>query len=323
MTSARPLTVLLDAPVKGPTLAQLEAALPGVRFVSAAGDQVDARIADADVYIGWSVDAARLARATSLRWIQTFTAGVDGIDLAGCRARGIPVTNSSGIHAPNMAEHVMGMALSFARCLPELLRAQDRRHWREWELRETVFELGGQTMLIIGLGRIGEALAQRAAAFGMHVIGARRHPGRAEQSAAHEVIGIDDIASRIGEADHVVSILPGGASTAGFIDAALFAAMKPGAYFYNIGRGTAVDQDAMIAALQSGHLGGAGLDVVEPEPLPTESPLWDQRNVLITAHSSGGSPKLMERALPLWLENFRRFEAGEPLLNQVDYDLGY
>ena len=323
MTTAQPLTVLVDAPVKGAHRERLEAGIPGARFIYATGAQVDERIADADVYIGWSVDTARLAQATRLRWVQTFTAGVDGVDLHGCRARGVVVTNSSGIHAPNMAEHVMGMALSFARRLPDFVRTQDRHHWREWELREQVFELGGQTMMIIGLGRIGEALAQRAAAFGMHVVGARRHPDRAAQTAAHEVIGIDDIRARIGEADHVVSILPGGGATARFIDVELFAAMKSGAYFYNIGRGSAVDQHAMIAALQSGHLGGAGLDVVEPEPLPTDSPLWPMQNVLITAHSSGASPKLMDRALPLWLENFRRFAALEPLLNRIDYDLGY
>jgi phosphoglycerate dehydrogenase-like enzyme len=324
MTSPTRLNVLVDGlTLKAAQQEQLAAALPHCAISYVARSEADAHIADVDVYIGWDMRTERLAQATRLRWIQTFTAGVDGVDLKGCEARGIPVTNSSGIHAPNMAEHVMGLVLAFARCFSPLIRAQMAHHWREWELREQAFEVGGQTMLIIGHGKIGEALAQRAAAFGMRVIGARRRPERGGATAAHEVIGIDDLRARIGEADHVVSILPGGASTAGFIDAAMFKAMKRGAYFYNIGRGSAVDQDAMIASLQAGHLAGAGLDVTEPEPLPTDSPLWPMENVIITAHSSGSSPKLMERALPLWIENFRRFEAGEPLLNRVDYDLGY
>jgi phosphoglycerate dehydrogenase-like enzyme len=173
------------------------------------------------------------------------------------------------------------------------------------------------------LGKIGEALAKRAKGLEMNVIATRRRLDIQRPSAADEVIPLSELKTRIGEADHVAICLPLTKNTEGMFDAGMLAAMKDGAYIYNIGRGSIIDQDALVHELSSGRLGGAGLDVTTPEPLPAESPLWNLPNVIITPHTSGSSPKLMERAVPLWVENLRRFTNGDELLNQVDVEAGY
>ena len=155
------------------------------------------------------------------------------------------------------------------------------------------------------------------------VLSVHDDPEIVRESVADEVIALSELPERIGEADHVAITLPLTRDTEGLFSAVLIEKMKPGAYLYNIGRGSIIDQDALIAALQSRRLGGAGLDVTTPEPLPADSPLWDLDNVILTPHTSGSSPKLMERAVALWTDNLRRFLDGEPLRNVVDLDAGY
>lgn len=317
--------ILMTIPVHEDVIAQLREQSPDVTFVHAENEAVfAAEIADATAVIGWHLSADMLARAKRLEWIHNAGAGVEGIlRMPGFRERDITLTNSSGVSAPNMAEHAMAMMLAFARRLPWLQRSQEARAWREDNALAGIFELTGQTVVIVGMGAIGQELARRAHAFDTHVIGVRRHVSDDLPAGVDEEVAIEELNAALARADHVVDTLPATPSTQGFFDATRFASMKPGAYFYNLGRGTTVEQDDLIAALESGHLAGAGLDVTDPEPLPVDSTLWAMENVIITGHTSGRSPRQPERLAALVRENVRRYVAGEDLLNVVDQSHGY
>lgn len=303
--------------------AMITNAHPNVTLNVIPRDELDAKIGDAQVLIGWGATARLIESAPNLKWIQTPTAGVDGVDRDAIKARGIALTNSSGVHTINIPEHILGYMLTFSRQFLKAYEQQQRQEWNGDAIRPHTFQLSGQTLFVAGLGHIGEALALRAKALGMRVIGMRRRLNIERESAVDELIGYSDLFSRIGEADHVVITLPLTDETTGMFSADVIAAMKRGSYIYNIGRGPIVDQDALIAALEQGHIAGAGLDVTTPEPLPAGHPLWTAPNVLITPHTSGWSPRNLERAVPIWIENLRRFTANEPLINAVDLDAGY
>jgi phosphoglycerate dehydrogenase-like enzyme len=316
-------TVVVCVPLVEALRQQLQTQFPDVRFLFSDQHDLPDGFEVADVVIPWGVSTQQLASMQRLRWVQTVSAGVDRMDFEELRRRGIPLTNSSGIHANNIAEHIMSLMLAFARKLPYLVREQEQHRWSSEVGRISSFEITGQTLLVLGLGKIGEQLAVRGKGMQMRVIATRRRIEIDRESVADEVFPLSALAERIGEADHVAITLPLTRDTEGLFSAALIEKMKPGAYLYNIGRGSIIDQDALIKALQSGRLGGAGLDVTTPEPLPADSPLWDLDNVIITPHTSGSSPKLMERAVALWIDNLKRFLAGEPLRNVVDLDAGY
>lgn len=287
-------------------------------------EKVVAQLVNADAYTGFRLTADQLQQAPNLKWIHSLSAGVEQWLSAGITERGLLLTNSSGVHATNIAEHVFAMLLAFARQLPVLLESQKRHTWRDNEtFGEKIFELDGQTIVIVGTGAIGGAVATRAKAFGMSTIGVRRHPSREPIDHIDEQVSFDDMRAHLGNADHVVICLPMTAETKGLFSADVIAEMKPGAYFFNIGRGGIVDQDALIEALQSGRLGGAGLDVTTPEPLPADSPLWDAPNTIITAHTSGNTPKYGERALGLFGDILERLRDGREPINVVDPEAGY
>lgn len=315
--------VVVSQPIAADIQARVQAAAPNltIRFVTdgalTAGD-----VADATGLATWRFDSSLLAAAPRLRWLQTGGAGVDTLPLAELARRGITLTNNSGVHAPNIAEHVLAMMLSFARQIPQLVRAQDRHVWRDEETHRSVFELNKQTLLLLGLGDIGLAIAERAVAFNMRVIGVRRRD-LPVPNLPIEVAPMTQLADLLAISDHVVTSLPLTPTTRHLLAADQLAAMKPGSFIYNVGRGPVIDTVALTAALESGHLGGAGLDVVDPEPLPAESPLWDMRHVLITSHTSGASPNYWERGGAILAENVRRFSTGEPLTNVVDLEAGY
>lgn len=307
-------------------LAPFQAALPEVEFLlPGAGAGLPAGLERAEAAaISWDgppIDDI-LTAGKSLEWLHQRGAGIDHIATPRLVASDVLLTNGSGTHAPNIAEHVLGLMLAFARQLPALIRAQQERRWQTPAARQ-IFELSGQTLAIVGLGAIGSALAGRATALGMKVIGVRRSDGAELPPNVELMVGIDAIDTLLPLADHVVITLPLTAETRGLFSAPRLAAMKPGAYLYNVGRGGTVDHAALLAALRSGHVAGAGLDVTEPEPLPGDSPLWAEPNVVITAHSSGHTPRSFERYQRLLLENLRRFVHGEILLNVVDKRLGY
>lgn len=319
----RDLTIVVTVDLPEHYARQITDAYPDVALRIVTRDELDAVLGDADVLIGWGATAEMIEAAPKLKWIQTPTAGVDSVDRAQLKTRGILLSNSSGVHVVNIPEQIIGYMLVFSRQFHTAFEQQQRKEWNGGAIRAHTFQLEGQSLLIAGLGHIGEALAVRAKALGMRVIGMRRRLEITRESAVDELIGFSDLAARVGEADHVAITLPLTDDTTNMFSADVIAAMKPGSYLYNIGRGPIIDQDALIAALQSGHLGGAGLDVTTPEPLPPDSPLWDAPNVFITPHTSGWSPRNLERGVPIWIENIRRFKANEPLLNAVDLDAGY
>lgn len=221
------------------------------------------------------------------------------------------ICNASGTMGPGIAEHVLALMLAQTRHLAKHIRdgAQQR-----WEREPTYGELFGATVCIVGLGDLGSAIAERCAALGMHVIGVRQDASKGHP-IAKQVYATEQLREAVAHADHVVAILPASEQTDRIFDAATFSAMKPGARFYNAGRGSTVDEQALIAALQSGHLGGAGLDVFEKEPLSPASPLWNMAHVIVTPHVAGRSTHEYGRQCDLLIENLQRYHAGEPLRN--------
>ncbi|MDQ2652432.1 MAG: D-2-hydroxyacid dehydrogenase [Chloroflexota bacterium] len=330
------LNVLIIMGISVDALQNLRQRFPSVHFVVpgeetdsdgryriAEATPSDAELAEADVIVGWQVSAEQLDQAPRLRWFHAGSAGVEHLDLRALHKHSAILTNSRGVSAPNMAEHAMGMMVALARRFPRLMREQSAHSWRDEDTHREVRELGEETLLIIGTGEIGSQVASRAAAFGMRVEGLRRRAHAETPPNFDRIWSADDLGKALSSADHVVVTLPDTPETRGLLDAAAFAACKPGAMIYNVGRGAVIDTAALVAALQSGHLGGAGLDVTEPEPLPADSPLWDLENVLITAHTSGASPRYWERQEALISDNLGRYLEGRPLRNLVDYDHAY
>jgi phosphoglycerate dehydrogenase-like enzyme len=322
-TTSPPTTLVVAVPIADNHFDRLRRRFPGLTVVTTTPDTLERELAAADAFVTWDITREQLAVAGSLRWLQIAGAGVDGLPLAALAERGVVVTNYSGVHAINIGEHVLAMMLAFARQLPALVRAQQRREWRDAATRERVFELHGQHLVVVGLGEIGLAVAERAVAFGMTVSGVRRRPDLLPPAGFAAVVGLDGMDDLLAVADHVALCLPLTPNTRGLFDAARLARIRPGAYLFNIGRGPVVATEALVGALRSGHLAGAGLDVTDPEPLPPTSPLWEMENVLLTAHTSGGTPRYWERGLDLLEANVERFLAGAPLLNVVDPAEGY
>jgi len=302
---------------------QLRSQFSSISILVAPGERFAAALPGAHAAAAWQINAEELRVATDLVWFQSIAAGVESVLSPELLARGIAVTNTSGVHAPNISEHVLAMMFAFARRLPFLIRGQSARQWLDEEGRQGVFELQGQTLVVVGLGAIGATLAGKAQALGMNVVGIRRDLARHRDSGIDHVERIEHLPRMLPKADHIAICLPQTPHTIGLFDRDLITRMRPGSFLYNIGRGTVVDTEALVEALRSGHLGGAGLDVTDPEPLPSESPLWDFDNVIITAHTSGSTPRYWERAIEIIAENIHRYGSGEPLRNRVDLALGY
>jgi D-2-hydroxyacid dehydrogenase (NADP+) len=300
-------------------LARLRAAFPELTFrVESDPAALPHAFADIDLYVGSSKAVERLLEVPSLRWIQTTNAGANAAPLDVILQRGILYTNASGTQAPALAEHIIGLMFAFARGLPTMIRRQQQHSWSKDGKR---FEVAGQTLCVVGLGDIGLQLASRASALGMCVTGVRRRQLPA-LGCVSRVVLFDEMDDLLPLADHVAICLPLTPNTQHMFDAPRLARMKSGAYIYNVGRGEIIDQDALVDALRSGHLAGAGLDVVTPEPLPSDSPLWDMQNVIITSHT-GGSPARRDRLVDLLIDNISRYRNDEPLRNVVDLREGY
>lgn len=275
-----------------------------------------------DAIIG-SCEAALVAAAKRAVWVQITSAGAERC-LVAPRIAGAEVvlTNMQKMSSPVIAEHAVALALALSHGLPAQARAMPTGEWRpDLPAAHAAAPLAGKTMLVLGLGGIGTETARRAAALGMRVIGTRN--SSREGPPFVDYVGLaDELLDLVPQADVIVNALPATAETRGLLDAEFFGATKRGAYFVNVGRGTTVNTEALLRALQSGQLGGAGLDVTDPEPLPPDHPLWQLDNVIITPHiaARGGE---RERHLLLLRENLRRYAAGDALLNVVDPGRGY
>jgi len=235
----------------------------------------------------------------------------------------LPKALSQRLAGPTIAEHSIAMILSLARGLPAYQRAQSANRWDRSLAGQVRFgDLSKKTLLVVGLGGIGTQVARRAHGLGMRVIATRNSSRQGPDYV--DYIGLaDELHSLAAKADVVVNALPLTSSTTGLFDAAFFDTIKPGAIFISVGRGKSTVTADLIAALESGQLFGAGLDVTDPEPLPSDSPLWQMDNVIITPHTSTAGQDSMRRVAVITVENLRRYLAGEKLLNVVDMRAGY
>jgi phosphoglycerate dehydrogenase-like enzyme len=258
-----------------------------------------------------------------LRWVQGSMAGAGEVaQKAGLGGTEVVVTTASGIYSGPLAEFVLMAMLQHAKELDHLRSDKAGKIWRQG----AVGSLENRTLCVVGMGSIGRAIAGRARPFGMRVVGVKRtvRDGDEAWDYADELYPTAELHSALGEADYVAVTLPGTPETRRLLDAEAIAAIKQGAYFANVGRGTVVDEAALVEALRSGHLSGAALDVFEVEPLPEESPLWDLDNVIISAHTTDVVPELINAAqTDLFCENLRRYLTGEELINVLDKRLLY
>lgn len=265
----------------------------------------------------------QLAAAVRLRWLQTTGAGVNGLITPETRGRGVRITNTSGMHADSITEHMFGLLLLHARRLAEAWDQQKSRRWKGYDFLAPgrLGTLRGQTLGILGVGAIGAQAASVGRAFGMRVLGLRR--SGAPHPEVERMFTPDQRLELLAACDVVMVLLPLTEATHHFVGAAELAVLPRGAVLINAGRGTTVHTEAMLEALRSGQLGAAMLDVTDPEPLPEDHPLWTMENVYITPHYGGHHPHYQQRAGAVFLENLRRYLAGEELLNPVDMDAGY
>ena len=283
-------------------------------------EELDARVGEADVLVIsglWHNGVIDLARR--MRFIQSISSGVDRYDLPRLQSLGVRLANAQGVAARAVSEHAMAMILALFRRIPEARDNQTRHAWRnmygDLALRED--ELGGKTLLVIGLGMIGGRLAQLGKAFGMRVIGVRGDPSRGLNNA-DAVHGIGDVKSLLPEADVVALTCPLTPQTEGLIDEAAFGLMKRTAYLVNVARGPCVDEAALVRALAERRIAGAGIDVAQEEPLPENSPLWDLKNVLITPHTGGDTHCYEDTVLDYLQDNLARLWRGESrLYNEI------
>jgi phosphoglycerate dehydrogenase-like enzyme len=288
-------------------------------------DRLPQELPDTDIFIGYSLRAEQLTHAKKLKWIHSTAAGVAQLMYPELRDSGIVVTNPSGVFSPPMAEHTMGLLLALARNFPDSTRHQDRSHWGQqdiWDKPQRLTELGGRVLLIIGFGSIGRELAKRASTFDMRVWGVTRS-GRGDSTHAEKLLSASQLEEALPHADYVVIAAPETAETRHLIGAAQIARMKPGARLINVGRGSLLDEVALIRALESGALGGAALDVTSVEPLPSESPLWKAPNLFITPHTSAVSDRLWQRETALLMDLLERWFDGREMFNQIDFARGY
>jgi len=305
-------------------LAELAEAAPNVRFVT--GLPREAALARAAEFHGADAHLLTeefLAAATNLRWVQSWSAGVDRyLGLEGLMTNdAITFTNMKGAHGPVISEHVFAMLLYLCRDLGAYRDAQREARWGR-DAGEGQTALAESTLVVAGMGGIGGEIAKRGHGFDMEVLATVRSEREAPDYVA-ELGTAEDLDRFLARADVVAIALPLTDETRGLFDAERIARIKPGAILVNIARGPIVDTDALVAALESGHLAGACLDVTDPEPLPADSPLWAMENVVITPHVAGVAELTGERRWALFRENAERFARGEGLVNVVDKRAGY
>ncbi|MFW5947220.1 MAG: D-2-hydroxyacid dehydrogenase [Gemmatimonadota bacterium] len=333
LADARPIFALppdvvaaIRAAAPGWDVVVVQAATSGVGDGAHAASAValDAVRGGAEVYMGFGIPAELIREGPELRWVHSAAAGVRGSLTPALRSADIVFTNSAGVHGPPVAETVIGYLLHFARGLDLAVRSQARRAWDQAPFDAAdapVRELADSTVGVVGLGGIGREVAWRTRALGARVVGTRRRPEPVE--GVQLLHGRDALPRLLEQSDYVILTLPETDETEGLLDAAALARMRPDAVLVNVSRGGLVDEDALVAALESGRLRGAALDVFATEPLPADHPLWNAPGTLITPHTSAYTHRFWEREAGLLLDNLRRYRAGEPLRNVVDTAAGY
>jgi phosphoglycerate dehydrogenase-like enzyme len=321
---AVPLTYVA-AGLSAEEVADLKAVAPNVHVIEVGSrEEAMAHAGEAQGVDGRLVTPEFLKQAEHLVWVQSPSAGVNWLleNEALRQDPDIVLTNMRAVHGPAIADHAFAMLLTLTRSMRIHLHNQEEGRWDRGAAEGQSIALDGRTMFVVGLGGIGSEIAKRAHGFGMHVIATRRtEQPRPDYVDEQGLAG--DFKAFLGKADVVAICVPLTDETEHLFDQAAFEAMKPGAYLINVARGRIVDTDALLAALHSGRLAGACLDVTDPEPLAEGHPLWAEPNVVITPHIAADAKLTDERWWALYRENVRRFGAGEPLLNTVDKSAGY
>ena len=304
---------------------RLSREFPGHSFLHAANEtETRQLLPDADVMFSSEIDRPQFAIASRLKWIHSPAAGVGNMLFPEMVASPVVITNSRGVSADTMAEHTLAVTLALFRNLPFAVARQHEHVWAQNEISARGNRtIAGSHVLVVGLGAIGSAIAQKMIALGATVIGVRRHAGNSTVEGVSEVATADRLRDLLPRADVVVVSAPHTSETKGLIGREELAVMKHDAVLVNVSRGRLVDEAALAATLQEGRLAGAALDVFEREPLPGDSPLWDLPNVLITPHTSGFRPDHLDVMTNLFAENLRRYDSDQPLLNVIDKRAGY
>lgn len=285
-------------------------------------EQLPELLPDTDIMLIWDFRARVLealwTRAKRLQWVHWAGAGVDAALFPALRDSDVVLTNARGVFDRAMAEYVLGLVLCFAKDFPTTVRAQAERRWH---FRYTEM-ISGKTALVVGVGNIGRAVGTALQTAGMQVTGVAR-TARSGDPVFGDVHGFSELDQYLADADYVVNITPSTPDTRGMFRAERFRLMKPAARFINVGRGDAVDEEALARALEGGMIAGAALDVFNDEPLPESSPLWTLDNVIVSPHMSGDTRDSEEMLISQFVDNFRKFVRDEPLSNVVDKHKGY
>ena len=298
--------------------AELRARVPGIDLLAIVDEAGFLRaLPSAEVVVTHQFRIDALPSARRLRWIQVTSAGTEFLTPVMDRIGHLLVTNARGIHAAPIADYVMAAIPMLLSDFPALFRAQMERTWQ----RRPMVAVEGKTLGVVGLGAIGQEIARRAESSGMNVIGVRRSGGPLPHVA--QVYRPDALHEFLPRCDVVVLAVPDTAETQAMIGAAELAAMKPAAFIINVGRGSAIDEPALVDSLVRRTIAGACLDVFAVEPLPAESPLWTLPNVILTPHISGMRADYIARFTDILVDNLGRFSRGEPLRNLVDFARGY
>jgi len=285
-------------------------------------DSIEREIADADVLICWRVTPEVFGCADRLRWIQFGSAGIDHTTFPELLASDVILTTMSGIHAIPVAEHVLALMLAMTRRLDLAYRLQMERRYERDELAWTAGELAGKTIGIVGLGRIGLSIARLAKAFGMRVLGTKRIV-EGGLPAVDRIYAPDEFDDMLPDTDYLVLVVPLTDGTRALIGGKEIDLIRDGSYLVNVARGAMIDHEALAHALRSGKLAGAALDVFPEEPLPSDSPIYDYPNLIITPHTASSGRRYGERAAEVFECNFAAFTTGAEMMNVYDRERGY
>jgi phosphoglycerate dehydrogenase-like enzyme len=311
-------------PVEG--VRALRDRFPHLNFIHATSPEQRAdTLKDCDAAYTWILNARELAQAQKLRWVHTSAVAVETLCLPELFARGIAVSNTRGVQAVPIAEHVVAVVLALAKQLPFVIENQQQARWAQNQFmgERLPWLLKGRTLGLVGVGTIGSEIAKRAEAFGMRVIALRRRPAYGVIGHVERVYGRDELENFLGQCYVLVIAAPLTPETHSLIGAAQFAQLPKGAIVVNVGRARIIDTDALIASLHAGHLGGASLDVFPQEPLPPDHPLWKAPNMILTPHTSGFRQGHWDEVVQLFGDNIERFLTGQPLKYRVEPELGY
>ena len=303
-------------------LEQIREAAPAREVMQAKNnEELLALLPESEVLFTGQLPQEILAKCGHLRWIQSGSAGIERFLIPEIIDSALILTNSSGIHRIQMAEHTLSMMLTFARQMHLAIRAQIEGRWARYELWPGIDELYGKTCGIVGYGDVGQEVAARCRPFGMRIIACDlQFPIDTELDGRYPP---EELHTLLQASDYVVLAVPATPKTEKMISSDELRIMKPTAYLINVARGTVIDEEALIRALKAGEIAGAGLDVFVQEPLPDNHPFYNMENVIVFPHLGGVTPRYWERGTDFFCQNLKRYLSGEPLINVVDKRKGY